>query len=127
MFYNENEEQRECLAIYDSWSGITPTQDHYELGIKRGLIESMYPGKYTFASTIELNPEKLTKMSSYELKIIRNEIYARYGYKFKEGGEMDAYFRKISWYKPQHSDVNSFLTELEKSNIKLIRTEEQQR
>jgi hypothetical protein len=52
---------------------------------------------------------------------MRNEIFARYGYKFKSGGEMDKYFKSQDWYSGQHDNVNDFLTELEKENIKLIR------
>lgn len=55
---------------------------------------------------------------------MRTELFARYGYKFKEGGKMDEYFKKQKWYRPQHSNVNDFLTELEMRNLELIRTEE---
>ena len=53
---------------------------------------------------------------------MRNEIFARYGYIFNSGGEMEAYFKKQDWYSAHHSDVNNFLTELEKENIKQIKS-----
>ena len=52
---------------------------------------------------------------------MRNEIFARYHYKFRPGGAMDTYFKQQDWYSGQHDNVNDFLTELEKANIKLIR------
>ena len=52
---------------------------------------------------------------------MRNEIFARYGYIFKEGGEMEKYFKSQDWYTPEHKNVNDFLTEIEKENLKLIR------
>jgi len=121
VYYNDNGETRQCLKIYDSWSGVTQKKGEYELGYKTGEIEAMYAGKYTFASTQELSPERLKNMPAYELKVMRNEIFARYGYKFRLGGEMDSYFKEQDWYKPQHSNVNDFLSELEKQNYHLLK------
>jgi len=126
VFYNGGSERQKCLKIYDSWSGATENEGEYELGSKLiATAYAMYSGKYAVASTQELNPDELRKMSSEELKIMRNEIFARYGYIFKEGGEMEKYFKKQRWYQPQHTDVNDFLTSLEKRNIRLIKTEEE--
>ena len=54
------------------------------------------------------------------LQIMRNEIYARHGHKFRAGGEMHTYFGKQMWYRPQYDDVTSKLTEVEQINITLI-------
>ena len=51
---------------------------------------------------------------------MRNEIFARYGYKFVTGGAMDKHFSKQDWYKPIYASVDAFLTEIEKLNIKVI-------
>jgi hypothetical protein len=122
--YNENGKSIKCLKIYDSWSGAIEKKGEYELGYRIGSINHMYSGKYAIASIQQLDPHELMKMSSQELKIMRNEIFARYGYQFQEGGEMNQYFRKQNWYKAQHKNVNQFLTALEKRNIELIQTEE---
>lgn len=128
VFYEEDGERKKCLKIYNSWSGVTQNEGEYELGWKRKrAVHDSYTGKYVIASTTELEPSELTKMSSDELQIMRNEIFARYGYKFKEGGLMHTYFKKQSWYRPQHTNVTNFLTDLEKRNIQLIRSEEQRR
>ncbi|WP_159023344.1 YARHG domain-containing protein [Formosa sp. L2A11] len=75
---------------------------------------------YNQASSRKLNIEELNKMDSKSLKLMRNEIFARYGYIFKKGGEMDTYFRKQKWYRPEHKKVEQFLTEIERYNIELI-------
>jgi len=56
-----------------------------------------------------------------ELAIMRNEIYARYGYIFNAGGRMEKYFESQKWYRPEFKNVNSFLTEIELHNIELIK------
>jgi len=53
------------------------------------------------------------------LKIMRNEIFARHGYKFKTT-DMTNYFGAKDWYVPQYDDVTSRLTEIERINIALI-------
>jgi hypothetical protein len=84
-------------------------------------INSHIKGNYPQASLRFLSIDALKKLTYHDLKIMRNEIFARYGYIFKEGGEMDKYFKSQDWYSPQHKNVNNFLTEIEKANLKLIR------
>ena len=76
--------------------------------------------KYPEASNRKLTSEDLTGKSLWELKIMRNEIFARYGYKFKTE-EMRDYFNKQKWYEPKYDDVKSKLTEVENYNIKMIK------
>ncbi len=58
-------------------------------------------------------------LSIEDLDIMRNEIFAEYGYKFKTE-EWQDYFSKKGWYKPRFDDVNDQLTEIDKANIKVI-------
>lgn len=91
-----------------------------EFGIKYdGFPEFM--GKYPEASYRLLQESDLHGMSKNELRIMRNEIFARYSYDFRDGGEMEHYFNNTTWYRPVHSNVDSYLTEIEKYNIELIR------
>ena len=53
------------------------------------------------------------------LQIMRNEIFARHGYKFKTK-DMADFFSTKAWYTPQYDDVTSRLTEIERINISLI-------
>lgn len=82
------------------------------------------PGKYPISSKEKLNIDDLKNYSLDNLKIMRNEIFARHGYKFREGGDMDEYFRAQSWYQPRFDNVYRFLTEIELENIDTIKQAE---
>ena len=81
-------------------------------------------GKYQVASQRELTAADLQVKSSAELKIMRNEIFARYGYIFKTK-DMKEYFGSQPWYRPSAADVTRKLTALEKKNVELIKKAEQ--
>lgn len=91
------------------------------------LIRNNLDGKYTNASNYFIVGDDLINYSKNELKIMRNEIFARYGYIFIEGGEMSNYFKNQKWYTPKHKNVNSKITNLEKFNIQLIKEYEEDR
>jgi hypothetical protein len=61
----------------------------------------------------------LSERSVEVLRLMRNEIFARYGYRFKEP-ELLAYFKKHRNYEPRLSNVDAFLSEIEKENIKRL-------
>ena len=62
--------------------------------------------------------------SRNELKLMRNEIFARYGYKFEPNGRMDKHFTEKPWYLPEHEDVTPFLTNIEVQNVNQIKSTE---
>lgn len=92
-----------------------------------GAIEQSYHGQFAQASTERLTQEQLQGMGLSDLQLMRNEIFARYGYLFQQGGKMRAYFDKQPWYLGQHENVDAFLTPLEKDNVHTIRLVEKQR
>lgn len=81
---------------------------------------SGYPGAYPEASTRYLTNADLRNKSKWQLKIMRNEIYARHGYIFQTT-EMRNYFNNQGWYNPVYYDVSHMLTSIEKSNIAYIK------
>ncbi|MCP1223763.1 YARHG domain-containing protein [Sebaldella sp. S0638] len=97
----------------------------YEFGNYSG--ELYMPGKYPEMSTREITKEELSKKSKEELKIMRNEVYARYNMSFKKGGDMDKYFSKQDWYYSNVENAEKFLSQLEKDNIKLVLEIEKQK
>lgn len=117
VIYNNKQTLIYGLKIYDKQND---ENGGYEIGTKSGSVTNHYSGEYPQASIYLLRNDELSQMTKSELKIMRNEIFARYGYIFRPGGAMENYFKKQKWYKSQHSDVNDFLTGLEKENIKLI-------
>lgn len=77
-------------------------------------------GKYPEASFVKLTNSDLLQYSKDELKIVRNEIFARNGYIFKEGGKMDNYFSNKDWYNSIKKTSNPNLSDIEKYNVNLI-------
>lgn len=55
-----------------------------------------------------------------DLEVLRNAIYARHGYSFRNP-RMRAVFNYVEWYIPVSVDVTAQLTEIEKKNIALIK------
>lgn len=86
---------------------------------KQQATQSSVPGKYPEVSTRRLTDSDLRHRSKRELKIMRNEVFARHGYIFKTA-DMKNYFNQQSWYKGRYSNVNSKLTDLEYKNVKMI-------
>lgn len=84
-------------------------------------------GKFPQASIEVLSEEYLEQMNSEELRIMRNEIFARYFYKFRDGGEMDKYFSNQDWYYSNYESIDQFLTSIEKENISRIKKVEKKK
>lgn len=62
-------------------------------------------------------------MSKADIRIMRNYIFARHGYKFKDQA-LAQYFSRYSWYKPSRTDVTSLLNDVEKKNIAFLKARE---
>lgn len=88
---------------------------------------SSFDGKYGFTSTRLVTVSELSNYDNYELRIMRNEIFARHGYIFKKGGEMENYFKQQSWYTPKYTNVDKYLSNIEIQNIATIKNVESQR
>ena len=54
-----------------------------------------------------------------KLRVIRNMIYARHGYSFKNR-PLRVFFDAQEWYIPVNTDIKKDLTEIEKKNIQLL-------
>lgn len=109
------------LKIFNTWS---PSYEGNEVGYKTGSVDNYYRGDFTEASLTTLKVDELKEWDLNDLRYMRNEIYARYNYKFKNGGDMDTYFKLNKWYRPQHKNIDAFLTPLEKQNIVTIKKAE---
>jgi len=114
-----NASKSKGLKVINPWSaGLEPGA--YEVGLRHNSPEAYFSGKFAKASMWLLSEDEMRALNIKDLRIMRNEIYARYGLIFKRGGEMDKYFRTQKWYRGVHQNVDTFLTELERTNIKLI-------
>ena len=77
-------------------------------------------GDYPEASERKLTYDDVSRLNKFELKIMRNEIFARYGYIFKTQ-DMKSHFSTQRWYQPLYADVTNRLSRLEKENVEYIR------
>ncbi len=102
-------------------TNTTPAKSSSTTTDKNNNTNSTLLGKYPFASQRLLTTNELKAYTANELRIMRNEIFARHGYIFIKGGEMDTYFRKQSWYKPKYSNVNNLMSKIEMQNIQTIK------
>jgi len=82
------------------------------------IFEDQYR-KFPEASSRILNIEDLEKYSIEDLAIMRNEVFADYGYIFKSS-KWKSYFTNMDWYKPRYENVNNNLSNIEKLNVELI-------
>jgi len=76
-------------------------------------------GIYPESSTRLLEEQDVSNLTKEELEIMRNEIYARHGYSFKDLN-MRRYFDTVQWYMPLGVDIREKLTDTEVQNIDLI-------
>ncbi len=78
------------------------------------------------SSTRRLTDADLEGLTKEELRLARNEIYARHGRLFKDN-ELQAYFNSKEWYKgtiAPDAFPESLLSDIEKANIYLIKEHE---
>jgi len=73
--------------------------------------------------TVALTEDKLTGLNILELRILREEFYARHGKKFDEPGIRD-YFNWRDWYKPVKNQKGIKLNAIEQKNVDLLAAQE---
>ncbi|MBS2101326.1 YARHG domain-containing protein [Carboxylicivirga linearis] len=122
---------------YEEWVSNTKTFDpeslmNFETSldtskaslIKIDIEKYLIKGDFKVASCRLLNNNDLKALAKSELRLMRNEIFARYGYKFKSI-DLQKHFLSKDWYHGNVSNVDSYLTDIEKKNIELISIFEQ--
>ncbi|HLM54497.1 MAG TPA: YARHG domain-containing protein, partial [Pyrinomonadaceae bacterium] len=63
--------------------------------------------------------EMLKGLSLHELRLLRNEVYARHGKVFKDRW-LQKYFQSFDWYKANPKYTDAALTAVERQNIASI-------
>jgi hypothetical protein len=91
--------------------------DHAELTVARPQSDFLIPD----SDKRILDRADLARFSKMQLRIARNEIYARRG-RFFKSEDLKAYFSKFGWYKPY--SWNPGLTSIELANAFLIQSVE---
>ena len=77
-------------------------------------------GRFFYASTTLLNDRQFRRFDKPTLRIMRNAILARHGYRF-QSDDLNSYFGSQAWYKPAESNDNIKLSFVEQLNIDLIK------
>lgn len=83
-------------------------------------------GYESVLSERKLSYSDLSNKTTKELEIMRNSIYARYGYRFKRD-DLFNHFSQYSWYNPTTSDMSTVynsMSDIEKYNIDFIKKHE---
>lgn len=119
-----NKDSKTESTTFSKTLSTTPSYRNFSIDTIAYLKNNKESGDYWPASTHELEPKDLEFIPPSELRIIRNEIFARKGYIFKSN-DLKNYFESKKWYKPLFKKVDHLLTTLELENIKIIRQKEQ--
>jgi hypothetical protein len=88
------------------------------------LIEKMEADWREYMATEEISQSMLDGLFVEDLRVLRNEIYARHGRIFKDK-ELQKYFSEQPWYKPDPDFKDELLTEKEYKNLAIIREAEE--
>ncbi len=108
-------------------SNYTTTSSSATSPVARSEETVSYGRSFDFNSQ-RLSDGDLVGKTVFELDVMRNEPYARHGYKFLRD-DLAQYFAKMPWYHPTQSDqdeVAKNFSPLEKRNVDTIRRYEQQ-
>ncbi|MDH7445630.1 YARHG domain-containing protein [Aquimarina sp. 2201CG14-23] len=74
--------------------------------------------------TITYAPADIAKNTLYDLQLLRNEIFARHQYVFKDARLLE-YFQEYLWYQPDHNNpAKVTLNSIENANITLFKNGE---
>jgi hypothetical protein len=88
--------------------------------------QAAWGGRWPWTSGRLIQPEELEPLSSAELELMRNEIYARHGWIFRRP-DLQNYFESQPWYRPRSDNafysnpqVEAELSPIERRNIQII-------
>ncbi len=76
------------------------------------------------SESVVIKESQLVELTPWQLKVARNEIYARHGRAFVHK-DLQCYFQKLSWYTIDSGFKDTDLNEIEKRNVQTIQDYEQ--
>lgn len=112
--------KEEIITFEDTKAEPTPEVNSESNASRENAISD---GLYHITSTRLLTTEDIKGLSKAELRIARNEIFARHGYIFKSK-DMAEYFGQFEWYHPTSSNVTSELSKIETKNVSFLKAYE---
>ena len=122
-YYEDEMIAQEYREMYSLVGAVASTVTIDKEGVRENPEEYVLP----LSGTVLLKEEDLLNFSDYELKLARNEIFARYGRQF-EDSDLAAHFESCSWYEgtvlPEEFD-EGMLSQVEMDNLKVIQSAEE--
>ncbi|MDC1194112.1 YARHG domain-containing protein [Crocinitomicaceae bacterium] len=112
-FANWNKVKSEKVIVIDESDGEIVQWFEKEYAMTTDIIYEMN------ASARFLTKKDIENLKRADLQIIRNTIYARHGYSYKNR-IYRIFFDAQDWYIPVHTDIKKELTDIEKKNIQLL-------
>lgn len=120
-------EQRDKVELEMTYQGLSPSEEGPGEGAEpagrdtgTGIPKHLdsVDGHLTPVDRMITTAELLGR-SKGELRVMRNEIYARHGRVFSSP-DLQAYFSRKPWYKENPAYSDSLLSEIDKENVKII-------
>ncbi|MDR2730664.1 MAG: YARHG domain-containing protein [Treponema sp.] len=116
VFHGEEGSLNEILRSYNGsvseFAGIFSSKALKILLGEVDILNSRY---------LELDIFSLSRLDNHGLRLLRNMIYARHGYRFSSP-DLTAFFSRFDWYNPMYNDVERFLTNIDKRHIQIIQS-----
>lgn len=131
LLTRNDEKQSEIIEVAPIESPYSTTEDGEEQHIEADEFQPDAAAAATEEDFIWLSDSSITLediidhgYDNSDVRILRNAIFARHGYRFKSQ-DLQEYFSQFSWYIPRFDDVTSHLSEVERENIKFLKSLEQ--
>ena len=131
-YYKSNYMDSDEMPVYSPESPVMEVAteedeyDYFPQDQREEALRTADDGYEQMLSDRRLSESDLYGKTKTDLEIMRNSIYARYGYRFKRQDLLD-HFSQFSWYTPTTSDMTSAysrMSDIEKYNIEFIKRHE---
>jgi len=120
--YNPENELEDVFTDWDVFRKVEMSEildDKEEKWFEEEYLTSTEKILKINASKDLLTKEFVENLQKSDIFILRNSIYARHGYSFKNR-QLRSYFEMHDWYMPVFNDVSKDFTELELENIDML-------
>lgn len=109
----------------DTQINIDDSQETVENEVNSSTSNALIQNTYNYYILADSQYDKLTEnqlygLSKKDLRLARNEIYARHGYIFKSL-DLDNYFTSQAWYE-KIEEYDGELTDIEEHNVRVIQS-----
>lgn len=120
----DDKQKSEGLDVSKVLSEAEDAAKEAEEALKEAQVETLHMKVERLgqkASRQELSASDLNELSVHEANLVKNYIYATYGFAFRGGQEYDKFFREYAWYNPvKGDDFRDNLTTIERINVNAL-------